>query len=71
MKRKLLLISALAMLLIAFLSIGPDAPGQAGEPPPPATEAPAAEPPDTTPLETFEPTEKLPADSAISFPVDI
>ncbi len=66
MKRRLLLISTLVLSLIAILSIGPETPGQA-EPPAP----PAAEPVDTAPLETFEPTEKLPADSAISFPVDI
>ncbi len=72
MKRKLLLTSAFALFLIALLSIGPETPAaDPGQPPgePPAA---AAEPPgDGEPLETFEPTEKLSADSAVSFPVDI
>ena len=55
--RFLLLVAALAL-------IGPAAPAQ--------DPAPAAQDEDAAPeLETFIPTEKLPADSAISFPVDI
>ncbi len=72
MKRRLLLVSALVLSLIALLSIGQetpsDDPAQSPAEPPATT---AEEPPDTTPLETFEPTEKLSADSAVSFPVDI
>ena len=45
------------------------------DPGPAAQEAPASEAPDAAPsgepLETFEPTEKLAAESAVSFPVDI
>ncbi len=71
MKRKLLLASVLALSLLALLSIGPDAPADDPGQPPEEPPAAATEPPDTTPLETFEPTEKLAAESAVSFPVDI
>ncbi len=82
MKRKLLIVSVLALSVLTFALIGPDAPaddpGQAApEPQPAETETPedgeplAAEPLASEPLETFEPTEKLSADSAVSFPVDI
>ncbi len=71
MKRRLLLISTLALFLIALVSIGPDAPADDPGQPPEEPPAAAAEPEDTTPLETFEPTEKLSAESAVSFPVDI
>ena len=73
MKRKLLIVSILALSLLALLSIGPDTP--ADDPGPAAQEAPASEAPEAAPsgepLETFEPTEKLAAESAVSFPVDI
>ncbi len=76
MKRKLLFASVLALSLLGLISIGPDTPaadpGQAAEEPQAAEEAPESmEGPDSEPLDTFEPTEKLSADSAVSFPVDI
>lgn len=49
----------LALLLIAWLVVGSDGRAQSEEPPP------------GEPLETFVPSEKLPADEAISFPADI
>ncbi len=61
-----------ALLILALASIGPDTPaddpGQAAQEPPAPAGTPEAE---DEPLETFEPTEKLSADSAVSFPVDI
>ncbi len=81
MKKKLWIVSILIISFLALLAIGPDTPaddpGQAAQEPP--TEAPdteageplAGEPLAGEPLETFEPTEKLSADSAVSFPVDI
>ncbi|MCP3959313.1 MAG: hypothetical protein GY719_15790 [bacterium] len=79
---KKVLLSLLFLLLIAGLAaLGPDTPAQ--DPVPEAeTETPraaAAEPPEEPAvedltqeeLETFVPTEKLTADSVISFPVDI
>ncbi len=71
MKRIFLGLSFFALILV-LLSIGPETPADdPGQPPAEPPAPPAAEPVDTAPLETFEPTEKLPADSAISFPVDI
>ncbi len=58
--RFLLLIAALALL-------GPATPAEA----PAAAHGSAQQDDSEEPLETFIPTEKLPADSAISFPVDI
>lgn len=52
---------ALVLLLLLALSLGPAAPAQDA-----AGQDAAGEK-----LETFVPTEKLPADSAISFPADI
>ena len=51
-----------ALMTSDTLAAQPPAAEEAPEPP---TEAP------TEPLETFVPSERLPADSAISFPVDI
>ncbi len=77
MKKSLFGLS-LTLVILALISIGPDTPaddpGQAAQEPPATTEAPeaeAGEPLAGEPLETFEPTEKLSADSAVSFPVDI
>ena len=67
MKRRLLLISTLVLVLIALLSIGQETPGNDPDQPAEKPPAAAAEPPDTTPLAG----EKLSADSAVSFPVDI
>ena len=52
------------LLVLALAAFGPDTP--ADDPAQTAGEAPAEEAP-----EDFVPSEKLPADSAISFPVDI
>ncbi len=71
MKRKLLIASVLVLSILAIFSFGPDAPGQAAQEPPVEATGAAGEPLAGEPLETFEPTEKLPADTAISFPVDI
>jgi hypothetical protein len=50
-----------------------EAPAEAPESPspPPAESEPKEPQRSTEPLETFVPSERLPADSAISFPVDI
>ncbi len=73
MRRRLLIASILGLSVLAFALIG--GPQAAQEPPaaaPEPAEEPALEgPPGGEPLETFEPTEKLSADSAVSFPVDI
>ncbi len=77
MRKKLLIVLALALSILALVLIGPDTPGQnpqegseaIGENT--AGENTAGENNAGGPLETFEPTEKLPADSAISYPVDI
>ena len=81
MKNRLWMASALALAILAFALITPDAPAddpsQGQEPEsaatatPESSEPPASEPPPDEPLETFEPTEKLSAESAVSFPVDI
>ncbi len=75
MKRKLLFASVLALSLLGLISIGPDTPaadpGQTAEEPQPAETPESMEGPAIEPLDTFEPTEKLSADSAVSFPVDI
>ncbi len=55
--KKIYLTLIFALLLLALVLRGPDTPAQ--------------DPPEGEPLERFVPTEKLPADSAISFPVDI
>ena len=52
-------VSLLALSLLALALTGPEVPAQ---------DPPSAE---SEPLEAFEPTEKLSADSAVSFPVDI
>ncbi|MEM7353156.1 MAG: hypothetical protein AAF657_20345 [Acidobacteriota bacterium] len=85
--KKLIIPILSALLLLAFAWIGPDAPAddpaQEGETPQASSEPPAeaseeADDPEADEeiepakaLETFVPTEKLPADSAISFPTDI
>lgn len=71
----------LALTLAAAIAVAsPDAPAQdpaspepaaAATPEPPATETQETPSEETEPLETFVPSEKLPADSAIAFPVDI
>lgn len=83
---KLIRFSILVLLLVAGALVAVGTPGSAEngsasevaapEPQesaasggPQAEEAPEEE--DAAPLETFVPTERLPADSAISFPVDI
>ena len=68
MRRRLLIASVLAISLLALAAIGPDTPADDPGQEPPA-EAETSE--SSEPLETFEPTEKLSADSAVSFPVDI
>ncbi len=83
---KKVLLGLLFLLLIAGLAaLGPDTPAQdpvpEAEAPQAPAEAPSAEPPAAEnpaaevliqeELETFVPTEKLTADSVISFPVDI
>ena len=67
-----------ASLLAALISFGGTAFSSAGraEPeaaPTPAQTGPAGEPKATRPddIERFQPSEELPADSAVSFPVDI
>lgn len=83
---KIIRISILVLLLVAGALIAVGTPGSAengsasevAAPEPqesssagsPGTEE-APEEEDAPPLETFVPTERLPADSAISFPVDI
>ena len=78
MKKLLPLLFILLILTLAL--VGPEAP--ADDPTPaegapqtseaqPAGEPPSGGPPAGGPAETFVPSEKLPADSAISFPVDI
>ncbi len=61
--------------MLAFGSPGVAEKDQASEPPVSASggtpQQEEAEEGDGRPLETFIPTERLPADSAISFPVDI
>ncbi len=55
------------LLILTLVSIGPETPADDPAPAPQTGEEPTAgEPP-----ETFVPSEKLPADSAVSFPVDI
>jgi hypothetical protein len=79
MKKRLLIASLLALSLLALALSGPQTPAQDPASAEAAAEAAAAEPeapPDTEPLageplEAFEPTEKLAAESAVSFPVDI
>ena len=59
-------------LVLVFAAIGPNAPAEDPEQTAeegPAPTAGAAQ--ETEPPETFVPSEELPADSAISFPVDI
>ena len=59
----------LALLLLALVGQGQAArPAAAQEPPPPGSPAPART---SDPLQEFVPHEKLPADSAVAFPVDI
>ena len=59
--KRLFIASLFVLLLLALVLASPDTPAQD----PAGDEAPAE------PLETFVPSEKLPADSEISFPVDI
>ncbi len=54
-------IFSLLLLLLALALLGPATPAQ----------DPAGQDADEQELETFVPSEKLPADSAVSFPVDI
>jgi hypothetical protein len=77
---KLIRFSILILLLVAGALIVFDSPGsaereQASEAPESASagspQAEETEEDEPEPLETFIPTERLPADSAISFPVDI
>lgn len=77
---KLMRFSILVLLLVAGALIAFGSPGsaereQASEAPESASagspQAEEAEEGGGKPLETFIPTERLPADSAISFPVDI
>ena len=59
----------LALLFLTLAGQGQGArPAAAQEAPPPASPAPARTP---DPLQEFVPHEKLPADSAVAFPVDI
>ncbi len=73
--KKLFLPLVFALFVLALFLIGPETPAEdpaQDAPPAPVEEAP--EPPaeaEAEDLETFVPTEKLTADSAISFPVDI
>ena len=63
-----------ALLILVFAAVGPDTPA---DDPQQATEEPetssarAGVEEELEPPETFVPSEELPADSAISFPVDI
>ena len=77
---KTLWLPIVTLITVAALAwISPEVPAQDPAPPsePPAESSPTAEDPPTeetssgSELETFVPSEKLPADSAISFPVDI
>lgn len=78
--RKPLLGLTFLLLILGLVLVSPDTPAddpqettptetpEAAEPP---AEEPLEGPPGGEPLDTFEPTEKLTADSAVSFPVDI
>jgi hypothetical protein len=66
MKRALVVLSTV-LLLLALGSAREAHRLEAQEAPPPAP----AGPPPSDPLEEFVPTEKLEADSVVSFPVDI
>ena len=62
----------LILLLAGLVGVAVSQPGD--EPPPAPEQVPEpseADEVDETPLETFVPSEKLPADSAVAFPVDI
>ena len=58
-----------ALLILVFATVGPKTPADDPQQAPEESQAPAA--PEAEPPETFVPSEELPADSAISFPVDI
>ena len=68
-----------ALLVVALLGLAGQVPGpapaaaspQAAPPSAPLSPAPAATPPGKDPLLEFVPKEHVPADSAVSFPVDI
>ncbi len=59
------------LLILALVSIGPDTPADDPSQTSQEPESSSAATDDDEPLETFEPTEKLSAESAVSFPVDI
>jgi hypothetical protein len=63
------------LMLVAMPSAATQAAGaeatQAGEPPAPAGQQPRPESEAAAPVTTFTPTEKIQADSVVSFPVDI
>jgi hypothetical protein len=67
-KRAVLLTSLVLVLLIAAMTSGLLT-AEPGAPPQQATEAPPAS--TEEPLPEFQPTERLPADSAVAFPTDI
>lgn len=77
MKNKIALSTLFLLLILVLAAIGPttpaETPGQEGgaQPPVEGPDRSASETATGEALETFVPTEKLPADSAISFPVDI
>jgi hypothetical protein len=68
-----------SLLVVALLGLAGQVPGpapaaaspQAPAPSAPLSPAPAATPPGKDPLLEFVPKEHVPADSAVSFPVDI
>ena len=68
-----------SLLVVALLGLAGQVPGpspaaaspQAAAPSAPRSPAPAATPPGKDPLLEFVPKEHVPADSAVSFPVDI